>query len=85
MGKNREKTLEKWNDTLDKLIRIDGYDLHSIRGMLNYITNDDFWKMNFLTLCKFRTKTRDGLKKVHEVIYLMAKKAGYIDECCTKY
>ena len=53
-------------DTVDKLIRIDGFDLDYIKHVLWFAVNDDFWSDNVLSLAGLRRKT-DGLTKFQKI------------------
>lgn len=53
-----EKQRAEWLDTLDKLIRIDGYESETISRVIEFARKDDFWKINFLSLLKLRQKDR---------------------------
>jgi uncharacterized protein YdaU (DUF1376 family) len=54
------KQKQKWCDTLDKLIRIDGYTPEYIINIVKRTRMDDFWRLNFLTINKLRDK-KDGI------------------------
>ena len=51
----------KWLDTLDKLIRIDGYDQEHIINITKRTRMDNFWRTNFLTINKLRDKNKEGI------------------------
>ena len=50
------QSLDKWNDEMDKLERIDNYDFMQIRSVIDYCQNDSFWKSNILSVPKLREK-----------------------------
>jgi hypothetical protein len=56
-----ESAINKWLDTLDKLIRIDGYDPEHIINITKRARMDDFWRTNFLSINKLREKNKDGI------------------------
>jgi phage replication O-like protein O len=53
-------------DTLDKLIRIDGFDLAYIKQVLWFAHNDTFWSDNVSSLASLRRKT-EGLTKFQKI------------------
>ena len=60
----RPKTLKQeneWLDTLDKLIRIDGYSTDYICEIIRRARMDDFWRQNFLSVLKLRKKNKEGI------------------------
>lgn len=64
-----EKYLEKKYinssfDTLDKLMRIDGYSVEQIKRAITFAVNDNFWQQNFLSPNKLRSKNKDGVKYI---------------------
>lgn len=56
---------EKWLDTLDKCIRIDGYTYEQIKEIILTYRNDNFWQSNFLSPAKLRKNNNDGVKYIH--------------------
>jgi hypothetical protein len=56
-----EKAKNEWYDTLDKLIRIDGYTPEHIHDVIKRARMDDFWRQNFLSILKLRKKNKDGI------------------------
>lgn len=56
-----EKAKQEWYDTLDKLIRIDGYSPKHIHDVIKRTRMDDFWRTNFLSILKLRKKNKDGI------------------------
>lgn len=46
----------KWFDTVDKLIRLDKYTKEEIEKAVKNATKDQFWKTNFYSLNKLRSK-----------------------------
>jgi len=56
-----EKQKHEWYDTLDKLIRIDGYTPEQIHNVIKRARMDDFWRTNFLSVLKLRKKNREGI------------------------
>lgn len=48
--------LDKWNDEMDKLERIDKYDTMQIRSAIDWCQQDSFWKSNILSVPKLREK-----------------------------
>jgi hypothetical protein len=64
VSKLTPKQKGKWLDTVDKLIRIDGYDKNEIQEIVIYFRNDDFWKDNFMSINKLREKNKSGVKYI---------------------
>ena len=58
-----------WIDTIDKLIRIDGYKKDEITKAVKNATNDSFWAKNFYSLNKLRKKN-DKQDCNHILIFL---------------
>lgn len=50
-------------DAIDKLTRIDKYDIEEIRKALKYAANDDFWKFQIQSLASLRIKGKNRLMK----------------------
>jgi hypothetical protein len=48
--------LDKWNDEMEKLERIDKYDYMQIRSIIDWCQQDSFWKGNILSVPKLREK-----------------------------
>lgn len=55
---------ERWLDTLDKCIRIDGYTKDQLMEIIETFRNDTFWQSNFLTPIKLRKKNPEGVKYI---------------------
>ena len=60
----REKYINSSFDTLDKLMRIDGYSVEQIKRAITFAVNDNFWQQNFLSPNKLRSKNKDGVKYI---------------------
>jgi hypothetical protein len=56
-----EKQKNEWLDTLDKLVRIDGYSTEHIQNIIKRTRMDDFWRNNFLSVLKLRKKNNEGI------------------------
>ncbi|MEN8237337.1 MAG: hypothetical protein ABFQ95_07355, partial [Pseudomonadota bacterium] len=51
-------------DSIDKLVRIDGYDLEKeIKPSLRWAVKDPFWSGNIRSLAPLRKKSKDGQSK----------------------
>lgn len=50
-------------DAIDKLIRIDKYDIEEIRKALKFAANNDFWKFQIQSISSIRSKGKNGLMK----------------------
>ena len=56
-------------DTLDKLVRIDGYDLKSqVTPVLRWVLTDDFWSVNLCSLAGLRSKSKNGSTKFENIM-----------------
>ena len=55
--------LKNWGDTFDKLVRIDKRPREEIYRVTEWARKDSFWGElgNFLSACKLRSKSRDGV------------------------
>lgn len=58
--KQTPRTVETYCDTIDKLMRIDGFSLEEIKLALNFGLNDSFWKSNILSLASLRKKNNSN-------------------------
>ena len=54
----------KWLDCLDKLQRLDGYDLREVYNVSKNLRNDEFWQNNFLSILKLRNTDKNGIKYI---------------------
>jgi len=59
-----ENQKNKWLECLDKLQRLDGYELRDIYNVAKNLRNDEFWQKNFLTILKFRNTDKNGIKYI---------------------
>jgi hypothetical protein len=57
--------IKKWMDCLDKIERIDKYDLRDVYKMAQRLRNDSFWQNNFLSILKLRNNDKNGVKYIH--------------------
>ena len=51
----------KWANCLDRIERIDGYDLRKVYEMVKKMREDQFWSGNFLSILKLRNKDKNGI------------------------
>jgi hypothetical protein len=66
-NRNQPKTKaqkEKWLDCLDKIERIDKYNLRDIYAVCKQLRQDDFWQNVFLSILKLRNNDKNGVKYV---------------------
>lgn len=56
--------IKNWKICLDKLERIDNYDMRAIYYIVKKVRSDDFWKENFFSILKLRKKNKDGVKYI---------------------
>jgi hypothetical protein len=54
----------KWIDTLDKVERLDKYNLRDVYKVCKKLRHDSFWSGNFLTILKLRTNDKNGIKYI---------------------
>ena len=58
---------EKWaynsSDTIDRLNRLDGFDLDYVFAVLRWAAKDDFWSTQIYSLAGLRKKSKNGLTK----------------------
>jgi predicted transcriptional regulator len=59
-----ESQKKRWLDCLDKLQRIDKYDLRDVYEVTKSLRNDEFWQTNFLSILKFRNLDKNGIKYI---------------------
>ena len=62
---NTNTRRQKWLDTLDKIQRIDGYDLGEVYQVCKKLRTDNFWAENFLSILKLRTSDKNGVLYIH--------------------
>ena len=63
-----ESLINNCCDTVDKLIRIDGFTLNEIRETMVWATNDSFWSQHVSSLAPLRKKSGStGLKKFQNI------------------
>jgi hypothetical protein len=76
-----ESQKNEWIETLDKLVRIDGYSPEHIQNIIKRTRMDDFWRTNFLSVLKLRKKNKEGISyfTVFEKKMINGK-TGRIDE-----
>lgn len=71
---NTKTQLEKWVDVLDKIERIDKYDLKEVYLACKYFREHDFWSNNFFTILKLRNKDKNGIKFIHRFMDIYKSK-----------
>lgn len=49
-----EKTLQRWSDDFNKMIRLDKHDIEEMKNVLVFSQKNDFWQSNILSASKFR-------------------------------
>lgn len=54
----------KWLDCLEKIQKIDKYDLREVYNLAKNLRQDEFWQNNFLTILKFRNNDKNGIKYI---------------------
>lgn len=68
----RLKSIQKYNkktaeDTISKLMRLDGFTEDEIVKTLNLSFYDTFWSKNLYSVCACRDKTKNGLSKFENI------------------
>lgn len=64
-------------DTVEKLIRIDGFTLEKIKEVATWARQDDFWQSNFYSLAGLREKKgSDGRTKFQKILSSMDRTSG---------
>ena len=53
-GSKRPTVTKRWIEEMDRLVRIDGYDMVSVSEMIDWVTTSDFWSANILSPQKLR-------------------------------
>lgn len=59
-----EAQKNKWLDCLDKIERLDGYNLREVYNVSKELRNDEFWQNNFLSILKLRNTDKNGIKYI---------------------
>jgi len=54
----------KWLDCLDKIERLDNYNLRDVYNVTKNLRNDEFWQNNFLSILKLRNTDKNGIKYI---------------------
>jgi len=57
-------TIEKWKICLDRIERIDGYDLRQVYEVCKQLRQDQFWSENFLSVLKLRNSDKNGVRYI---------------------
>jgi len=60
--KNDIKEMNRWRDSMEKLIRIDGKEPTEIKKVVAWARKDEWWQSRFLSPLKLRKKNKDGIK-----------------------
>lgn len=56
--------IEKWKVCLDRIERIDGYDLRKVYEVCKQLRQDSFWSENFLSVLKLRNSDKNGVRYI---------------------
>jgi predicted transcriptional regulator len=64
----------RWMDCLDKIQRIDKYNLRDVYNITKFLRADDFWQTNFLSILKFRNLDKNGIKYIDR--FMLMQKAN---------
>jgi hypothetical protein len=54
----------KWLECLDKIQRIDKYNLRDVYNVAKDLRDDEFWAKNFLSILKLRNTDKNGIKYI---------------------
>jgi len=63
-----EAQKNKWLDCLDKIERLDGYNLREVYNVSKELRNDEFWQNNFLSILKLRNTDKNGIKYIDRIM-----------------
>jgi len=58
-----QSLISKSCTTVDRLVRIDGFDLDYVKGVCRWAIQDDFYSTNFFSLAPLRKKSKNGATK----------------------
>lgn len=80
--KNTKALINNSLDTLDKLIRLDGFSLDYIKDVSRWAVDDEFFSTNFFSLAPLRSKSKNGATKFANMAskYDASKKTGSPNE-----
>ena len=80
--KNKDTHIKNSVNEVDRLIRLDGYEIDEIRGALTWGVQDSFWTDQIVSLAGLRAKSKNGLKKFHNLFtkYKKQSGSGFTDE-----
>jgi hypothetical protein len=70
----------KSEDTVNKLIRLDGFSLDDIKAAMRWAVKDDFWSANARSLAQLRKPGRNGLSKFQSIYAAWRKETGCGDD-----
>lgn len=70
-----EAQKNKWLDCLDKIQRIDKYDLREVYNVSKDLRSDEFWQNNFLSILKLRNSDKNGIKYIDRFMTNKASKS----------
>src|SRR5574343_1885891 len=81
-----EAMIDGGADTVDKLVRIDGYDLEQeVKPVLRWAVSDSFWKSNLLSLAGLRGRKNGGATKFENIRAKMTKETDNTDYQAVPY
>lgn len=61
----------KWPDAIRQLRELDKVSLEDLRSALSFVQKDEFWKSNALSLPALRTRSKNGLLKIENILAKM--------------
>ena len=81
-GKKIRDCVKSGVDVIDKLVRIDKFELNTIKKVLTWASKDDFWKDQLFTLGGLRNRSKNGELKFENMYakFKGADKATAIEE-----
>jgi hypothetical protein len=68
-------------NTVDKLIRLDGYSLEEVDRVLTWARTDAFWRTQFLSVAALRSKGKNGNSKFANMAVRCETESGNYDPC----
>lgn len=77
------KLLAQSAETVDKLMRLDGFSLEVIQSAMRFAVSNSFWAKNALSLCGLRKKGADGRTKFQKILAAMEQSMERVASACS--
>lgn len=75
----KKANIQSWSDDFRKLIELDGVSKHLAKDVMDWVTTDDFWKVNVLSAKKLREKFTDLAIKMNATKKPTSQKPKQVD------